>query len=38
MADKIGLTKLNGNILNSMPSSWSKQAYVQGLDIKSILF
>ena len=30
MADKIGITELNETFLNSMPNSWSKQAYVQG--------
>ena len=35
-SDKIGLTHLNFFILNSMPNSWSKQAYVQGFDYKYI--
>ena len=35
---KIGMTELNGILLNSMPNSWSKQAYVQGFDWKSITF
>ena len=30
------MTKLNGILLNSMPNSWSKQAYVKGFDWKSI--
>ena len=29
---KIGMTELNMSLLNSMPNSWSKQAYVQGFD------
>ena len=33
---KIGTTELNEILLNSMPNSWSKQAYVQGFDWKSI--
>ena len=33
---KIGITDLNEILLNSMPNSWSKQAYVQGFDWKSI--
>ena len=32
LADKIGVTELNEILLNSMPSSWSRQAYVQGFD------
>ena len=38
MDDKIGVTELNEIILNSTPNSWSKQAYVQGFDCKSIPF
>ena len=38
MADKIGFTKLNEVILNSMHNSWSKQSYVQGFDCESISF
>ena len=38
MADKIGDTKLNEIIKNSIPNSCSKQAYVQGFDWESILF
>ena len=34
---KIGVTELNEILLNSMPTSWSKQAYVQGFDGESIL-
>ena len=33
---KIGVTKLNGKFLNSMPNSWSKQAYLRGYDCESI--
>ena len=29
---------LNEILLNSMPNSWSKQAYVQGFDCKYITF
>ena len=36
--DKIGVTKLNEILLNSMPNSWSIQAYVQGFDCDSITF
>ena len=32
LSGKIGVTKLNEIILNSMPTRWSKQAYVQGFD------
>ena len=35
---KIGMTELNEILLNSMPNSWSKQAYVQGFDWKSFTF
>ena len=38
MADKIGVTELNETILNSMPNSWSKQAYVKGFYCESISF
>ena len=38
MNDKIGVTELNKILLNSMPNSWSKQAYIQGLDCESITF
>ena len=31
MTDKIGFTELNDILLNSMPNSWPKQVYVQGL-------
>ena len=33
---KFGMTELNEILLNSMPNSWSKQAYVQGFDWKYI--
>ena len=33
---KIGMTELNEILLNIMPNSWSKQAYVQVFDWKSI--
>ena len=35
-AHKIGMTELNEILLNSMPNSRSKQAYVQGFDWKYI--
>ena len=38
LTDKIGVTKLNEILLNIMPNSWSKQAYVQGFDFESITF
>ena len=38
MNDKIGVTKLNEILLNSIPRSWSRQAYVQGFDCESITF
>ena len=38
LADKIDVTELNNFILNSMHNIWSKQAYFQGFDCKSILF
>ena len=38
IADKIGVTELNEIILNSMPNSRSKQAYVQVCDCESISF
>ena len=36
--DKIGVTKLNGNLLNSMPNSWYKQANAQGFDCEYMFF
>ena len=36
LTDKIGMKDLSGNLLNIMPNSWSKQAYVQGFDFESI--
>ena len=38
LTDKVGLTEVNKIILNNMPNSWSKQAYVQGFDCESITF
>ena len=38
MTDKIGATKLNEILLNSMLNSWSKQACVQAFDCESITF
>ena len=38
MSNKMGITELNGILLNSMPNSWSKQAYVQGFDGETISF
>ena len=32
LSDKIGKTKLNKLLLNSMPNRWYKKAYVQGFD------
>ena len=34
--NKISVTELNGVILNSMPTSWSKQEFVQGFHCKYI--
>ena len=34
--DNIGVTKLNGILLNIMPNSWSIQDYAQGFDCESI--
>ena len=36
LPDNIGVTQLNDILLNSMPTSWSKHAYVQGFDCESI--
>ena len=38
MHDKIGITELNEILLNSMTTIWSKKAYVQGFNCKSIPF
>ena len=38
LADTIGMMELNDFLLNSMPNSWSKQAYGQGFDCESITF
>ena len=35
---KTVVTELNEILLNSMPTSWSKQAYVQDFDCKYITF
>ena len=37
-SEKIGATELDKNLSNSMPNSWSKQAYVQGFDCEYISF
>ena len=36
--DKIGITELNKILLNSMPNSWSNQAYAQDFDCEYIHF
>ena len=36
MNGNIGIKELNEILSNSMPSSWSRQAYVQGFDCESI--
>ena len=36
--DKFGVVKLNEILLNSMPNSWSNQAYVQRFDYEYIPF
>ena len=36
LTDKIVGTKLNEILLNSMPNSWSKQAYLKGFDCEYI--
>ena len=36
--EKIGVTKFNEILLNSIPNSWIKKAYVQGFYCKSIAF
>ena len=38
LTDKIGITELNEILLNIMPNSWYKHAYVQGFDSESITF
>ena len=38
MADKMSVTDLNKNLLNSMLNSWLKQAYVQGFYCETISF
>ena len=36
--DKISVMELKKILLNSMPNSWSRQAYIQGFDCESITF
>ena len=36
LSDKIGITKLNKFLLNIMPNSWYKKAYLQGFDCETI--
>ena len=36
--DKMDVTKSNDILLNITTNSWYRQAYVQGFDLKSILF
>ena len=36
MADKTDVTELNEILLNSIPNSWSEQAYIQGFDCETI--
>ena len=38
LTDKIGVTDMNEILLNSMPNSWSKQAYIKGFDWEFITF
>ena len=38
LTDKIGMTELDEILLNSIPNSWRKQAYVQGFDYEYITF
>ena len=38
MAEKMGATALHEILLNSIPNSWSKQAYVQGFECETISF
>ena len=38
MADKIGVTELNGILLNTMPNKWSNQACVQVFDCETVSF
>ena len=38
MADKMGITELIEILLNSIPNSWYKQAYVQGFDCETVLW
>ena len=36
VTDKIGVTKLNEILLNSIPNIWSKQAYLKFFECESI--
>ena len=38
MAYKMGINEISEILLNSMPNIWSKQAYLQGFDFKTISF
>ena len=38
LIEKIGVTELKAFFLNSMPNSWIKQAYVQGVDSGYVTF
>ena len=38
LSNKIDVTEFNEIILNIIPNSWYKQAYVQGFGCESILF
>ena len=38
LTNKIGMIDLNKIVLNSVTNSWSKQAYVQVFDCKSVNF
>ena len=38
LTDKIEVTKLNEILLNSMPTIWSKQAFIQGFYFGSFTF
>ena len=38
LTDKISIKDLKEILLNSMPNSWSKQAYIQVFDCESITF
>ena len=36
LSEKIGITKSNKFLLNIMPNSWYKKAYLQGFDCETI--